>query len=283
VRVRSATARLGDALAATHDVDLLLRVIVDTAVESTSAAGGWLVVDGAEPLVAGNPDPEGQQIELPLRAGAHLFGTLVLAGPGFSVEDAEAAASFAGEAVIALENARLHQIVERQAASDGLTGLANRRHCEAALDQELARAERFDVPVAFVLADLDDFKAINDRFGHPAGDAVLREFAATVRGAVREVDVAGRWGGEEFALVLPGTDLDGASMLAERVRTALEQRTILTPDGAPIRVTASFGVASAPPAAAASGLVGAADTALYEAKRSGKNRVVTAVDAVPQI
>ena len=121
---------------------------------------------------------------------------------------------------------------------------------------------------------------MNDRYGHPAGDAVLREFAQLLQETVRDVDLACRWGGEEFVLVLPGTDLGGAASLAERIRVALAGRTVLAADGTPIPVTASFGVAGNPPARTASELFAAADEALYEAKRGGKNRVETAPDPV---
>src|SRR5207245_10539266 len=120
-----------------------------------------------------------------------------------------------------LETARLHRIVERQALFDGLTGIANRRPLEDAFSHELARADRLGAPLALVLADLDDFKAVNDRHGHAVGDDVLREFASVLRATVREADVAGRWGGEEFVLLLPGTDAAGGAQLAERVRTSL--------------------------------------------------------------
>ena len=114
---------------------------------------------------------------------------------------------------------------------------------------------------------------MNDTYGHAAGDAVLRELANVLRATLREIDLAARWGGEEFALVLPGTDLAGAVRVAERVRERLSEQVVTAPDGARIRVTASFGVAAYPDLGSAADLLEAADAALYEAKRAGKNRV----------
>jgi two-component system, cell cycle response regulator len=125
-----------------------------------------------------------------------------------------------------------------------------------------------------VLADIDDFKRVNDRFGHQSGDLVLREFARILRESVREVDLPVRFGGEEFALLLPDTDLTGGMQLAERLRSALAEVRIPTDEGE-IRATASFGVAAYVPGAADEELLIEADACLYRAKAGGKNRVVT--------
>ena len=277
-RLRDVIARFGEALGATHDVEQLMRLIVEAAIEATNANGGVIVASSGELIQAGDPT-QGDKIEVPLIAGEVNFGSLLLFGD-FEDEDRMTAVSIASHAVVALDNARLHRIVERQALVDGLTGLANRRQCEDTLASELARLERFGGPLAVVVTDLDWFKDVNDRFGHPSGDAVLREFAALLQESVRDVDLAGRWGGEEFVLILPGTDLQGGAQVAERIRGALAGRTVLSADGAVIPVTASFGVAAAPPASTAAELFSAADAALYEAKRNGKNRVETAAQPV---
>ena len=275
-RARDATMRFGEALAATHDAAQLLRVIVETAVETTGAAGGYLEnIDGFE-LAAGHADAPGERLRFPVTAGRESFGTLVLVGGPFSEDQCETATWLVGHAAIALANVRKHKTVEMQALVDPLTGLANRRVAEGALETELARADRFDEPLAMLMTDLDDFKQINDRWGHPFGDEVLREFAAALTESIREIDLSGRWGGEEFAVVLPGTDAEGGAALAERIRDNLRERGITSPDGERVEVTASFGVAAYPEMRTKDDLVGAADAALYEAKRAGKDRVIRA-------
>ena len=275
-RLREATMRFGEALAATHDINGLLRSLVETAVDATGATGGLLVSEGGEIIRKGDPAAGAEKLELALTAGRESFGTLILAGDDFSRDDRETANWLVGHGVIALENARLHRTVQRQALVDGLTGLANRRLFEAALEKEVSRADRYAEPFTLVLADLDDFKAVNDRHGHPTGDEVLREFARTLKDCIREIDLAGRWGGEEFAVLLPGTDLDGAKHLAERIRTTLATRVVVSGLGDRIATTASFGVAQWDGSGSATDLLAAADAALYEAKRRGKNRVETA-------
>ena len=280
-RLREAIARFGEALEATHDPTQLRQVIVDSAVQATGAAGGVLAAEGKR-VASGDPQAGPARLDLELTTGNRSFGRLRLVGPAFDSEAKETAKSLAGQAVIALENARLHAIVERQAMLDGLTGLANRRRSAEVLHAEVARASRLDAPLAFVLADVDRFKDVNDRYGHPAGDVVLREIATLLSESVREIDLAGRWGGEEFALVLPGTDLGGGVGLAERIRRTLERRPIELGEALTVHVTVSFGVAAYSGVGDEADLVAAADEALYEAKRTGRNRVVAQPIAASQ-
>ena len=277
-RVQDAVDRFGKALAATHDPFTLLNVIVESAVEATGAAGGRLVVDGEEQARAGNPDEGGQPLVIPLgpEGGEDAMLLLTPAGADFGDQSRELALWLGSQASIALENVRLHRLVARQASTDGLTELANRREFEDSLANEISRAERFGGSLALILADLDNFKQVNDRFGHQAGDEVLRSFADILRETVRDIDVAARYGGEEFAILLPQTDIGGAEALAERLREAVESGAMAeVPDG-PVTVTSSFGVASFPEASTGPGLFAAADEALYRAKRAGKNCVVCA-------
>jgi len=277
-RVQDAVDRFGKALAATHDPFMLLNVIVESAVEATGAAGGRLIVDGEEQARAGEPDEGGRPLVIPLGPEGKEDAMLLLtpAGADFGDQSRELALWLGSQASIALENVRLHRLVARQASTDGLTELANRREFEDSLANEISRAERFGGTLALILADLDNFKQVNDRFGHQAGDEVLRSFADILRETVRDIDVAARYGGEEFAILLPQTDIVGAEALAERLREAVESRAMAEAHDSPVTVTSSFGVASFPEAGTGPGLFAAADEALYRAKRAGKNCVVCA-------
>ena len=272
-RLRDAITRFGEALAATHDVNQQLRVIVEAAVEATDARGARLLASDGTVVETGDPDAEGERLEFGLTAGRTAFGTLTIVGEDFDTDQRLAASSLASHAAIALENARLRGIVERQALVDGLTGIANRRQCEEALTAEIARAERLGSTLTLVLADLDDFKAVNDAHLHAVGDDVLRTFAGVLRSTVRDSDLAGRWGGEEFLLLLPGADAAGGAQLADRVREAFSECSFEGRIGEKVRVTCSFGVAQHRPGAGERELFSAADRALYRAKRTGKNRV----------
>jgi diguanylate cyclase (GGDEF)-like protein len=281
-RLRDVTVRFGEALGATHDIDELLRLVVETAVEATGARGGALLRDSHEVFRKGDPDAGVRRLEFHLSAGDESFSRLVLTADSFSQKQTETAEWFVNQARTALANARHHSTVQRQALVDTLTSLANRRLCEAALEKEIGRADRFGEPFTLVVGDLDDFKNVNDRYGHQTGDEVLKEFARTLQETVREIDLAGRWGGEEFVVGLPGTDLAGGARLAERVRAALAQRAIEAPSGEHFHVTATFGVAEFEGRGGLLELLAAADAALYRAKRAGKDRVATATNSEPE-
>lgn len=171
-----------------------------------------------------------------------------------------------------------HHRAERLSAIDSLTGIANRRHFDAALEAEMSRAMRLEKPLAVILLDIDCFKQFNDRYGHNAGDDCLAEIGQLLaRYARRSGDLAARYGGEEFVLLLPNSNLEAAREIAEEVRLAIIEQAIAH-DASPVApvVTASFGVAAIVPGPDASPrkLIETADKALYEAKNAGRNRVV---------
>jgi diguanylate cyclase (GGDEF)-like protein len=193
----------------------------------------------------------------------------------FSHEEEELLQYLAGQAVVSIENAALHETVERQAVTDELTGLANVRAFQTILEREIERARRFNTPLALVMLDLDHFKQINDEYGHQQGDEGLALVADVLRDFSRDIDAPARYGGEELAVILPQTDAQGAEQLAERIREAVERLEVPRVDGeGSLRLQASFGVASLPESAETrEGLIAAADAALYRAKRGGRNRV----------
>jgi diguanylate cyclase (GGDEF)-like protein len=171
--------------------------------------------------------------------------------------------------------------VASQAKTDSLTGLANRWAFDEELALEWRRAERVGDPLSLILLDIDNFKSVNDTYGHQVGDAVLRRVGEVIAGNVRQVDLAARYGGEEFGVIVPETDLGGAIELAERLRSVLAAEQVELPDGGVLSVTASLGAAVKSDLPGGEELVAAADERLYEAKRSGKNRVAPAPEPEP--
>ena len=236
----------------------------------------------------GPPEPAAEEprstaaLAVPILARARLYGVVAIYRRGRPFDDAELedVLGLAHQAGDAIDLSYLHDETRRLSLTDGLTGLWNRRQFELRTGQELERATRFGERFSVVLVDLDNFKSINDRFGHLVGDAVLVETARRLVTHTREVDTVARYGGEEFVLLLPQTDSFGAMNVAEKVREELALAPIET-DAGPIDVTLSAGVACHPQhGGAMDDLLAAADTALYAAKASGKNQVVAA--DVPQ-
>lgn len=173
-----------------------------------------------------------------------------------------------------------NQMLAKESMTDAVTGLRSRRYVSEVLAIEVLRARRYRLPLTVMMADLDHFKRVNDRFGHPVGDSVLRRVSDLLRNLLRATDVAGRFGGEEFLVILPQTDRAGAVSLAERWRQSLELTALEAPDGKRIRTTVSIGVAEfMPQMARPDELVRAADEALYTAKANGRNRTEMASGA----
>ena len=215
-------------------------------------------------------------VVVPLRAGRERLGILVAeAGPPLSRRVSRRSLDmlnrFAVHAALALNNAELNAEIARLAASDSLTGLANRRELSSALMREAARTARTKEPLSLAVIDIDHFKDINDTFGHLVGDEVLRQVAAAMARNVRDVDLVARYGGEEFAIVLPNCKSDGALAVVERVRAAVGSAATVT------KVTVSAGIAtSLGEGSDGESLMAAADGALYASKRAGRDRVTLA-------
>ncbi|MDH4232753.1 MAG: sensor domain-containing diguanylate cyclase, partial [Nitrospirota bacterium] len=178
------------------------------------------------------------------------------------------------QASISIANAKLHAEIEKLATTDGLTGLFNHRRFQEKLSDEFKRLNRYASPVSLILTDIDYFKKVNDTYGHPAGDLVLKGVSKIIREQIRDMDVPARYGGEEFAVILPGTEAEGAKNIAERLRTAVMDTTF-SADGKSLKVTISIGIATAPvDAKNKEELIERTDKALYHAKHNGRNQSV---------
>jgi diguanylate cyclase (GGDEF)-like protein len=216
-------------------------------------------------------------LEMPLSVADQPLGLLHVArnpNSSFDAHERELMQAVATSLALALRNADVHSQVQKLALRDPLTGLLNRRALSNILTRRFRETERYGTPLSLIMLDLDYFKEVNDRFGHPAGDALLKSVARLLGRSVRTVDVVARYGGEEFAIVLPGTHLPHALVLADRVRQAVAQHKFVV-DGTAVRLTCSMGIARIPnpQVTALEHLIGAADRALYQAKSRGRNRV----------
>jgi len=313
-RLQETVRRVGESLGKGLDRDALLGIVVQTAVDGVGAECGRVVmrhgangtlseaaragdvssymaaVQAAEAAALEAGEAAETQISganalaRPLQAPEPedgVLGVISIARPGrpFSERQRELFAYLTNQAAISIENVDLHETIQRQAVTDELTGLFNHRRFQEVMTAEVERTRRFGQELGLIMLDIDNFKRVNDTYGHLQGDLVLREVARVLRESSREIDEPARYGGEEMAVALPQTGLQGAFEFAERVRQRIEalQLPLLEGEGT-LRVTASFGAASLPHSAKVDkdALVAAADAALYRAKRSGKNRTVKA-------
>ncbi|MBN1594400.1 sensor domain-containing diguanylate cyclase [candidate division FCPU426 bacterium] len=215
----------------------------------------------------------------PLQMEGRLLGVLRAESPWaeiFTKDDVRLFTIIADLASVAIENARLYQYAQELAITDGLTGLYLRRFFNQRLEEELSRYREHGTPFSLCLMDLDHFKRVNDRMGHLAGDQVLAQFGETLRSEARVADLLCRFGGEEFALLLPNTNIEGTLVMAERIRARVAQREFIA-NGEIVRLTVSGGIGECPRHGEnMNELIRVTDAALYLAKSSGRNRIVIA-------
>jgi diguanylate cyclase (GGDEF)-like protein len=306
--------QLGQAMSASHEAEEIVRIVaqhvpaimpydvltvtwrepkhiwVYRADEMTSLPAKWkndsqpvprtsvTHLDG--PSLAGKSQATGaivDAIEVPLLSKNEDVGSFRLErrqGSLFVPADRELMMTVATSLALSWTNAHAHRSLEQMAMKDGLTDLFNRRAFDQLLGQEIKAAERYQSPLCLLLGDVDHFKAVNDRFGHPVGDALLKEVATLLTESLREVDIVARYGGEEFAIILPRTDVASGSVLANRIRERIERHVFII-ERFTIRLTLSLGVAgfSPPSVKTREDMIHAVDQALYQAKSGGRNRV----------
>jgi diguanylate cyclase (GGDEF)-like protein len=308
--IEKSVSRIGEAFASGLDRPALLRILVETAIDACEADYAIVALSGhagaeAEAGEASDPvhDVALAAEERALKEvgavsedqdGAHALAsslgrigtdgepigamTIARSGPPFTSAEHDVFLYLVGQAAASVENVALHELVSEQAVTDDLTGLPNNRAFRDAIEKEAARAARFRHELSLLILDIDDFKKVNDSYGHLQGDAVLRMIGRVLAGESRGIDEPARYGGEEFVVALPETGLEGAEEVAERIRARIEKEAVPRVEGrGKVRVTASIGVATMPGTATeVSRLISAADAALYEAKNAGKNTVRTA-------
>jgi diguanylate cyclase (GGDEF)-like protein len=307
VEVDRSVRRIGEAFASGLDRQALLEVVVETALGACGAEYGTIALSGHEgaeaeagtasesiqdlavsaevdalgenDLVARDRDgmyalanPLRRVSEPPVSVGVM---TIARRGEPFTATERDVFLYLVGQVSSSIENIALHELVAEQAVTDELTGLSNNRRFRELITKETIRASRFGHELSLIMLDLDDFKQVNDTYGHLQGDDVLRMVGRVLQREARGIDEPARYGGEEFAVALPETGIEGALELAERMRARIEAEPVRrTGRSGSIKVTASAGVASMfVTEDGADELIAAADAALYAAKRAGKNRV----------
>ena len=315
LEIEKSVRRVGEAFASGLDRRALLAILIETAVDTCEADYGLVALSGrvgdeadygastkpvheavlaAERRAMREPGPV--EVE---HDGAYAFAsslgrigqtgspvgamTIARSGRPFSPTDREVFLYLVGQAAASVENVALHELVSEQAVTDDLTGLANNRAFRDLIEKEAARAQRFGHDLALLVLDVDNFKRVNDTYGHPQGDAVLKAIGRILAEESRGIDVPARYGGEEFVVALPETSVEGALEVGERIRERIETEPVrMVEGGGEISVTASLGLATLPGSAAdARELFAQADAALYEAKGTGKNRIVVAPSTIP--
>jgi len=319
IEIDRSVRRIGEAFASGLDRQASLEVLAETAVSACEAEYALIALSGREgaeaevgqaseqlrdAVLAAEAEAErtgelrdeeakgAHALSAPLRRigePADSIGVMTVArrGEAFKPAERDVFLYLIGQAAASIENVALHELVSEQAVTDELTGLANNRAFRDQVEKEAARAIRFGHPLSLLMLDIDDFKRVNDTYGHLQGDQVLRRVGRVLDAESRGVDEPARYGGEEFVVALPETGTPGAVELAERIRRRIESAPIASvgdaraagalEDGQALHVTASVGVASIPDSADdVDSLIAAADAALYAAKRAGKNRVARA-------
>jgi diguanylate cyclase (GGDEF)-like protein len=217
------------------------------------------------------PEQYKEYTVLPLKIDARHIG--YLAASGIAHNDRDKFHILAHQFLLGIRRSLLYEQVQGLAITDGLTGVLSRRFFLERCQEELERSKQFGYNFAFLMVDIDRFKDYNDRYGHLVGDVILKEAARIIKGSLREIDLVGRYGGEEFSIVLTETDCQGALFAAERIRQALESRSIRAYDE-DLKATLSIGIAAFPGnGRVMNALIEKADQALYQAKQSGRNKV----------
>ncbi len=210
-------------------------------------------------------------IVLPLDIDKNRIGYLI--ADGIKQEDREIFYVLAQQFLLGIKRAFLYQKIQELAITDSLTGVFSRRYYLDRLKEEIGRSKKFNLNFSFLMIDVDHFKDYNDRYGHLVGDAILKEISQTIKENIRQIDLLGRYGGEEFSIILTETDKEGARFAAERIRQSIEEKNFRVYDE-DLKMTISLGISVFPADSQESGaLIDKADQALYKAKETGRNRV----------